>query len=72
MVEMINACIVLIEREGKISHGRLAHKWEDNIKMDLLCEGVDWIQLAHGRNQWPTLMDTVMNLWYHTCGEFLY
>jgi hypothetical protein len=30
--------------EGKIPLGRLKHRWEDNIKMDLLevgCGGVD-------------------------------
>jgi hypothetical protein len=39
-------------------------KREDDIKMDLEtgCEGVDWIHLAHHRNQWHALVNTVMNL----------
>jgi hypothetical protein len=37
---------------------------EDNIKMNLRevgCDGVDWIDVAQDRNQWRTLVDTVMN-----------
>jgi hypothetical protein len=37
----------------------------DNIKIDLRetgWDGVDWIDLAQGRNQWRALMYTVMNL----------
>jgi hypothetical protein len=25
-------------------------------------EGVDWIHLAHNRDQWQALVDTIMNL----------
>jgi hypothetical protein len=35
--------------EGKRPVGKLRHKWEDNIKMDLKeigCEGVDWVHLV--------------------------
>jgi hypothetical protein len=35
--------------EGKRPRGRLRHRWEDNIKMDLQevgCGGMDWIDLA--------------------------
>jgi hypothetical protein len=38
---------------------------EDNIKMDLKKTGwgdVDWIDLAHNRDQWRALVNTVMNL----------
>jgi hypothetical protein len=37
----------------------------DNIKMDLReigWDGVDWIDLAQGRDHWRALMNTVMNL----------
>jgi hypothetical protein len=36
----------------------------DNIKMDLGeigWDGVDWIELAQDRDQWRTLVNTVMN-----------
>jgi hypothetical protein len=26
-------------------------------------DGMDWIDLAQGRDQWKALMNTVMNLW---------
>jgi hypothetical protein len=35
--------------EGKRSLGRPRHRWEDNVKMDILevgCGGMDWIELA--------------------------
>jgi hypothetical protein len=38
---------------------------KDNIRMDFYeigWEGVDWIHLAQGRDQWQTLANTVMNL----------
>jgi hypothetical protein len=34
---------------------------EDNIKLNLGWEGVEWIHLAQDRNQWPTLEHKVMN-----------
>jgi hypothetical protein len=45
--------------------GRPRHRWEDNIKMDLReigCGDMDWINLAHDRDQWKALVNTVMNL----------
>jgi hypothetical protein len=38
---------------------------EDNIKMDLReigWGGMDWIDLAQGREQWRALVNTVMNI----------
>jgi hypothetical protein len=35
-----------------------------NIKMDLQelgCGGMDWFELAQGRDRWRTLVSTVMN-----------
>jgi len=40
-------------------------RWEDNNKMDLQevgCGGVNWIELAEGRDRWRALLNTVMNL----------
>jgi hypothetical protein len=37
----------------------------DNIKIDLReigWEGVDWVDLAQDKDQWRTLVNTVMNL----------
>ena len=47
--------------EGKRPLGRPRHRWEDNIKMDLLevgCGGMDWID----RDRWQALVNAVMNL----------
>ena len=52
--------------EGKRPLGRPWHRWEDNIKMDLQevgCGGMDWIELAQGRDRWQALVNAVMNLW---------
>jgi hypothetical protein len=51
--------------EGKKPLGRPRWKLEDNIKTDLREIGwdcVDWIDLAHDRDQWRALVNTVMNL----------
>jgi hypothetical protein len=50
--------------EGKRSLGRSRRKWEDNIKMDLQevgCRGMNWIELAQGRDRWRALVNAVMN-----------
>jgi hypothetical protein len=39
--------------------------WVDNIKIDLReigWDGMDWIDLAQDRDQWRTIVKTVMNL----------
>jgi len=44
----------------------LAHRWEDNIRMDLSeigWEGMDWSHLAQDRDQGRPLVNTVLNLW---------
>jgi hypothetical protein len=51
--------------DGKRPLGRPKRRWVDNIKMDLReieLGGVDWIDLAQGREQWRVLVNTVMNL----------
>jgi hypothetical protein len=50
---------------GKRLLGRLRHRWEGNIKMDLQevgCGGVGWIDVAHDRDRWQALVNVVMNL----------
>jgi hypothetical protein len=45
--------------------GRPRRRWVDNIKMDLReigWDGVDWINLAQGRDQRRALVNTLMNL----------
>jgi hypothetical protein len=45
--------------------GRPKRKWVDNIKMDLRetgRDGVDWIDMAHDRDQWRALINTVLSL----------
>jgi hypothetical protein len=62
-----NAYRILVGKpEGKRPLGRPRHRWVDNIKMDLRetgWDGVDWIDLAQDRDNWRSLMNTVMNLW---------
>ena len=51
--------------EGKRPLGRLRRRWEDSIKMDLLevgFWGMDWIELAQGRDRWRAFVNAVMNL----------
>ena len=51
--------------KGKGSLVRPWLRWEDNIKMDLqdvVCEGMDWIELAQNRDRWRPLVNAVMNL----------
>jgi hypothetical protein len=51
--------------EGKRPLGRPRRRWVNNIEMDLGEIGwddMDWIDLAHDRDQWRALVNTVMNL----------
>jgi len=57
--------ILVGKPEGKRPLGRPRRRWEDNIKMDLqevVCGGMDWIELAQDRNRWLALVNAVMNL----------
>jgi len=57
---------VLVEKpERKRPLGRLRLRWEDNIKMDLqevVCGGMDWIEVAQDRDRRRALVNAVMNL----------
>jgi hypothetical protein len=51
--------------EGKGPLGRPRRSWVDNIRMDLGEVGwgdVDWIGLAHDRNRWRAVVNSVLNL----------
>jgi hypothetical protein len=58
---------VLVRKpEGKRLLGRPKHRWEDGIRMELRAiglGGVERFQLAQDRDQWRSLVNTVMNLW---------
>jgi hypothetical protein len=56
--------ILVAKPEGKRPLGRLRHRWEDNIKMDLREIGwgsMDWIHLVQDRDQWMADVKTLMN-----------
>jgi hypothetical protein len=65
--ERRNACRILVEMPGGMRPlGRTRYRWMDNIKMDYTeigWDGMNWIYVAHNRNQWRTLVNAVMNLW---------
>jgi hypothetical protein len=51
--------------EGKRPLARPTRRWVNNIKVDLLEVGwgdVDWIGLAHDRDRWRALVNSVLNL----------
>ena len=57
--------VLVGELEGRIPLGRPSRQWEDNIKMDIQevgCGGMDWIELAQGRDRWRVLVTAVMKL----------
>jgi hypothetical protein len=63
MGEEMNAYRILVGKpEGKRLGGP-RRRWVDNIKMDLKeigGDGMDWIDLAQGRDHWRALVNTVI------------
>jgi hypothetical protein len=60
-------CIKILvgKPEEKRPIGTRGRRWEDNIRMDLMdmgWEGVDWMHETQGRDQWRTLVNTVINI----------
>ena len=50
---------------GKRLLGRLRHRWEDNIRMDLEEIGINagnWVDSAKDRDYWRALMNATLNL----------
>jgi hypothetical protein len=66
MGEKRNAYGILAGKpEGKRPLVRPRRRWVDNIKIYLRetgWGGMDWIDVAHDRDQWRALVNTVMNL----------
>jgi hypothetical protein len=64
--EKMNAYRILVGKQrGKRPLGRPRRRWADNIKIDLReigWGGMAWIDLAHDRDQWKSLVNTVVNL----------
>jgi hypothetical protein len=62
------------ELEGKSPLGRPRRRWEDNNKMYLQevgwC-GIDWIEMAQGRDKWRALVNAVMHFGSVKFEEFL-
>jgi hypothetical protein len=60
-----NAYNILVGKpKRKRPLGRPSCRWEDNIRMDLReigWEDVDWMHVVQDRDQWRTLVNTVMN-----------
>jgi hypothetical protein len=55
----------VLKPEGKRPLRRPKHWWLDNIKIylrEMGCGGMDWIDLAQDRDQWRSLVITVMKL----------
>jgi len=57
--------ILVRKLEEKRPLGRLRHRWEDNINIDLQevgYSGMDWIYLAQNMDRWRALVNAVINL----------
>jgi hypothetical protein len=61
-----NAYRILVRKpEGKRPPGSSRRRWVDNITIylrEIEWDGVDWVDLAQGRDQWKALVNMVMNL----------
>ena len=61
MKEKLSICRV-VKLEGKRPLGRPRNRWMTNIGMDLKCglEGVDLIVVTQNRDEWLSVMSTVI------------
>jgi hypothetical protein len=53
--------ILVAKPEGKTPLGRLRLTWVNNVTTDLReigWDGIDWIDLAQGRDQWRSLVES--------------
>ena len=58
--------------EGKRPFVTPRRRWEDNIKVDLNCDGKARIGMNQDRGKWQVVVNTVMNFSVSIkCGEFL-
>jgi hypothetical protein len=51
---------LILKHRGKRPLGRSGHGWEDNVEVDvkeIVCEGMDWINLAQDRDSWWVLFE---------------
>jgi hypothetical protein len=66
MGENRNAYGILVGKpEGKRPLGKARRRWVDSGKMDLKrigWDGMDWLDLAQDKDQWRTVVNTVMNV----------
>jgi hypothetical protein len=67
MEGMRNAFGILVGKPGrKRPPRRPKHRWENNIRMDLMeigWESVDLMHLVQDRGQWWADENTILNLW---------
>ena len=67
--------ILVGKPEGKRPLGRRRCRWEDNIKTELKeisSEGVELIYLAHNKDRWRAVVNTVTNFQFpQNAGYFL-
>jgi hypothetical protein len=65
MGEMRNPYTILVGKpERKRPHGRSRYRLKDNIRRNLRgvgWEGVDWMHMTEGRDQWWALVNVIMN-----------
>jgi hypothetical protein len=57
--------VLMGKPEGKRPLGRLRHRWEDYVRMDVQevgCGCEDWIGLVQDRDRWRALVSAVRNL----------
>jgi hypothetical protein len=63
MGEKRNAYRILVGKSKRPRRPRC--RWVDNIKIEIReigCDGMDWVDVAHDRDHWRALVNTVMNL----------